>query len=311
MGSEPVIEIRGLTKTYGAGKKATLALSQLDLSVRRGEIFGYLGPNGAGKTTTIRLLLDLIRPSAGSAKIFGLDIRADSVEIHRRIGFLPGELSLWEGRTGEQIINYVASVRGDSRGIVKHADELAERLDLDTSKRVRDLSSGNKRKLGLVISMMHSPELLILDEPTGGLDPLVQQTFHEMMEEYRAKGKTVFLSSHVLSEVQAICDRVGILRDGEVKAVESVDKITTVDFHWVDVVFRDSLPAGLPQQLERISTITDVSTNGARVRMRMVGDFDPLLRAISNGYVEMLHIEEPSLEEIFLAFYSGDEEPAK
>jgi len=310
MASDSVIEIRGLTKTYGAGRKATLALSQLDLTVKRGEIFGYLGPNGAGKTTTIRLLLDLIRPSAGSAKIFGLDIRADSVEIHRRIGFLPGELNLWEGRTGEQIINYVASVRGDSRGIVKHADELAERLDLDTSKRVRDLSSGNKRKLGLVISMMHSPELLILDEPTGGLDPLVQQTFHEMMDEYRAKGKTVFLSSHVLSEVQAICDRVGILRDGEVKAVESVDKITNVEFHWVDVVFRDSVPAGLPQQLERISTITDVSTNGARVRMRMVGDFDPLLRAISNGYVEMLHIEEPSLEEIFLAFYSGDEEHA-
>ena len=247
MASDSVIEIRGLTKTYGAGKKATLALSQLDLTVNRGEIFGYLGPNGAGKTTTIRLLLDLIRPSAGSAKIFGLDIRADSVEIHRRIGFLPGELNLWEGRTGEQIINYVASVRGDTRGIVKHADELAERLDLDTSKRVRDLSSGNKRKLGLVIAMMHSPELLILDEPTGGLDPLVQQTFHEMMDEYRAKGKTVFLSSHVLSEVQAICDRVGILRDGELKAVESVEKITNVEFNWVDVVFRDSLPAGLQQ----------------------------------------------------------------
>lgn len=311
MASDSVIEIKGLTKTYGAGKKATLALNQLDLTVKRGEIFGYLGPNGAGKTTTIRLLLDLIRPSAGSAKIFGLDIRADSVEIHRRIGFLPGELSLWEGRTGDQIINYVASVRGDARGIVKHAEELAERLDLDTSKKVRDLSSGNKRKLGLVIAMMHSPELLILDEPTGGLDPLVQQTFHEMMDEYRAKGKTVFLSSHVLSEVQAICDRVGILRDGELKAVESVEKITNVEFHWIDVLFRDTVPAGLQQQLERLPSITDVSTNGARVRMRMVGDFDPLLRAISSGYVEMLHIEEPSLEEIFLAFYSGDEERAQ
>ena len=311
MASDSVIEIRGLSKSYGAGKKATQALNQLDLAVQRGEIFGYLGPNGAGKTTTIRLLLDLIRPSAGSAKIFGLDIRADSVEIHRRIGFLPGELSLWEGRTGNQIIHYVASVRGDARGIVKHAGELAERLDLDTTKKVRDLSSGNKRKLGLVIAMMHSPELLILDEPTGGLDPLVQQTFHEMMDECRAKGKTVFLSSHVLSEVQAICDRVGILRDGELKAVESVEKITNVEFNWVDVVFRDAVPAGLQQQLERMPSITNVSTNGARVRMRMVGDFDPLLRAISGGYVEMLHIEEPSLEEIFLAFYSGDEEKTK
>ncbi len=308
MASDSVINIRGLSKTYGSGKKQTLALNRLDLSVAQGEIFGYLGPNGAGKTTTIRLLLDLIRPSAGSATIFGLDIRADSVEIHRRIGFFPAELSLWEGRTGDQIINYVASVRGDTKGIVKHADELAERLDLDTSKKVRDLSSGNKRKLGLVIAMMHSPELLILDEPTGGLDPLVQQTFHEMMDEYRAKGKTVFLSSHVLSEVQAICDRVGILRDGELKAVESVEKITNVEFQWVDVVFRDAVPAGLQQQLERLPAVTNVSTNGTRVRMRMVGDFDPLLRVISGGYVETLHIEEPSLEEIFLAFYSGDKE---
>lgn len=311
MASDSVIEIRGLTKSYGAGKKATLALNQLDLTVKRGEIFGYLGPNGAGKTTTIRLLLDLIRPSAGLAKIFGLDIRADSVEIHRRIGFLPGELSLWEGRTGDQIINYVASVRGDVRGIVKHAEELAERLDLDTSKRARDLSSGNKRKLGLVISMMHSPELLILDEPTSGLDPLVQQTFHDMMDEYRARGKSVFLSSHVLSEVQAICDRVGILRDGELKAVESIEEITNVEFHWVDVTFRDEVPASLQLQLENMPSITDVSTNGARVRMRMIGDFDPLLRAISGGYVETLHIEEPSLEEIFLAFYSSDKEKPK
>ncbi len=311
MASDSVINIRGLSKTYGSGKKQTLALNRLDLSVAQGEIFGYLGPNGAGKTTTIRLLLDLIRPSAGSATIFGLDIRADSVEIHRRIGFFPAELSLWEGRTGDQIINYVASVRGDTKGIVKHADELAERLDLDTSKKVRDLSSGNKRKLGLVIAMMHSPELLILDEPTGGLDPLVQQTFHEMMDEYRAKGKTVFLSSHVLSEVQAICDRVGILRDGELKAVESVEKITNVEFQWVDVVFRDAVPAGLQQQLERLPAVTNVSTNGTRVRMRMVGDFDPLLRVISGGYVETLHIEEPSLEEIFLAFYSGDKEKTK
>ena len=311
MVSASVIEINGLSKIYGSGSNQTLALDNLHLQVSRGEIFGYLGPNGAGKTTTIRLLLDLIRPSSGSAKILDLDVREQSVEIHRRIGFLPGELSLWEGRTGDQIINYVASVRGDTRGIVKHADELAQRLDLDTTKRVRDLSSGNKRKLGLVIAMMHSPELLILDEPTGGLDPLVQQTFHEMMEEYRAKGRTVFLSSHVLSEVQAICNRVGILRDGELKAVESVEKITNVEFHWVDVTFRDAIPAGFEQQLESMPSITDVSANGTRVRMRMIGDFDPLLRAISSGYVEMLHVDEPSLEEIFLAYYSGDEEKSQ
>ena len=306
MASASIIEMRGLSKNYGSGAKQTVALSNLDLSVNRGEIFGYLGPNGAGKTTTIRLLLDLIRPSQGGATIFGLDVRADSVEIHRRIGFFPAELSLWEGRTGDQIIHYVASVRGEAPSIVKHAGELAERLDLDTTKKVRDLSSGNKRKLGLVIAMMHSPELLILDEPTGGLDPLVQQTFHTMMDEYRDKGKTVFLSSHVLSEVQAICDRVGILRDGELKAVESVEKITNVEFNWVDVSFRDAVPVGLQQKLENMPSITDVSANGARVRMRMIGDFDPLLRAISDGYVETLHVEEPTLEEIFLAYYSGE-----
>jgi ABC-2 type transport system ATP-binding protein len=307
MATDTVIEMKGLSKTYGSGSDGTLALDNLSLNVNRGEIFGYLGPNGAGKTTTIRMLLDLIRPTNGSATIFGMDVRESSVDIHRRIGFLPGELSLWEGRTGVQIINYIASVRGDTKGFAKHAGEIAEGLQLDTSKRVRDLSSGNKRKLGLVLAMMHTPELLILDEPTNGLDPLVQQTFHQMMDEYRDKGKTVFLSSHVLSEVQAICDRVGILRDGDLKAVETVERLTRVEFHRIEIEFRDAIPAGLPQQLANMPEVSQLSTNGRRVGMQLVGDFDPLLRAISGGYVEMLRVEEPSLEEIFLAFYSGSE----
>ncbi len=308
MASASVIAINGLSKTYGSGSGATVALDNLNLTVNRGEIFGYLGPNGAGKTTTIRMLLDLIRPSAGSATIFGMDVRESSVDIHQRIGFLPGELSLWEGRTGNQIINFIASVRGETKGIVKQGAEMSERLQLDTTKRVRDLSSGNKRKLGLVLAMMHAPELLILDEPTGGLDPLVQQTFHEMMDEYRDKGNTVFLSSHILSEVQAICDRVGILRDGDLKAVETVERLTQVEFHSVEVAFRDAIPAGLLQQLDDLSVISDLNANGSKVRMRLVGDFDPLLRAISTGYVEMMRIEEPTLEDIFLAYYSSDEE---
>ena len=308
MASATVIEISGLSKTYGSGSKQTAALRNLNLSVQQGEIFGYLGPNGAGKTTTIRMLLDLIRPSSGSASIFGMDIRDHSVEIHRRVGFLPGELSLWEGRTGQQIIHYVASVHGDTKGITKQADELAKRLQLDTSKRVRDLSSGNKRKLGLVLAMMHSPDLLILDEPTNGLDPLVQQTFHEMMDEFRDKGKTVFLSSHILSEVQAICDRAGILRDGDLKAVESIEKLMNVEFHWVDVQFRDAVPEGLARQLQQSGKISDVDINGSRVKMRLVGDFDPLLRIISDGYVKDLRVEEPSLEDIFLAYYSDGRE---
>ena len=307
MASSFVIETRGLSKTYGKGAGETHALKNMDLAVRQGEIFGYLGPNGAGKTTTIKLLLDLIRPTAGSASIFGMDARENSVEIHRRVGFMPGELSLWEGRTGAQIINYIASIHGDSKGYSKQADEIAERLELDTSKRVRDYSSGNKRKLGLVLSMLHTPELLILDEPTGGLDPLVQQTFHEMMNEYRDKGRTVFLSSHVLSEVQAICDRVGILRDGELKAVETVDELTQVEFHRIEVVYRNGVPSALPGHLEQMAAVSEVEANGARLRLRLVGDFDPLLRAIGAGYIESLRVEEPTLEDIFLAFYSEGE----
>lgn len=309
--AEALIQMNRLSKVYGAGKAQTRALSNLDLTVNRGEIFGYLGPNGAGKTTTIRMLLDLIRPTSGSASIFGLDVRADSVEIHRRIGFLPGELNLWRGRTGRQIISYLANVRGDAKRIIKQADELADRLKLDVSKKVRDYSSGNKRKLGLALAMMHSPDLLILDEPTGGLDPLVQQTFHEMMSEYRDKGRTVFLSSHVLSEVQAICDRVGILRDGELKAVESVERLTQVEFHWVEVKFREAVPDRLPDELENISAVSDISVNGASIRLRLAGDFDPLIRRISGGYIENMRVEEPSLEEIFLAFYSGGEEDGR
>ena len=311
MASASVIEIRGLSKTYGSGATQTLALDKLDLQVNQGEVFGYLGPNGAGKTTTIRLLLDLIRPTSGSATILGMDIREKSVEIHRRIGYLPGELSLWPGRTGDQIINYVANVRGDAKGIAKQAAEMAERFTLDTSKRVRDYSSGNKRKLGLVLAMMHAPDLLILDEPTGGLDPLVQQTFYEMVNEYRDKGKTVFLSSHVLSEVQSICDRAGILRDGDLKAVETIDKLMHVEFHWVDVTFRDAIPNGLTAKLEADPSIRNISLNGKRITLRMAGDFDPLLRMISSGYVQDLRVEEPSLEDIFLAFYSSDEEKSQ
>lgn len=310
MAAASVIDIKGLSKIYGSGDKGTVALDKLTLQVQPGEIFGYLGPNGAGKTTTIRVLLDLIRPSSGSASIFGMDVRQQSVAVHQRIGFLPGELSLWQGRSGAQVIHYIASVRGDIKRIVKRAEELAEQLKLDTSKKVRDLSSGNKRKLGLVIAMMHSPDLLILDEPTGGLDPLVQQTFHELMNEYRDKGKTVFLSSHVLSEVQAICDRVGILRDGDLKAVQSVDALTDVKFRWVHVQFRDAVPAEVTQGLRGLPTVSEFNADGPHARMRLQGDFDPLLRTISAGYVEQLHVEEPTLEDIFLAYYSGEGEGA-
>jgi ABC-2 type transport system ATP-binding protein len=293
-GSASVIQTSGLTKRYGS----TIALDSLSLAVQQGEIFGYLGPNGAGKTTTIRILMDLIRATSGSASIFGLNTRADSVEIHKRIGFMPGELNLWGGQTAINVIRYFARVRG---GVdMNYVHELAERLDFDVRKRIRDYSSGNKRKLGLILALMNQPELLILDEPTGGFDPLMQQTFNDMMREWRAAGRTVFLSSHVLGEVQAICDRVGILRNGKLTAVETVARLTHVDFRWVEMRLRD---ANIPQNLDRIEGVSEVSVQDNVVRLRLMGDFDPLLKAMNNAYISDIRVSEPTLEEIFLTFY--------
>lgn len=299
-----VIETRNLTKVYRTGKSETRALDSLDLTVRKGEIFGYLGPNGAGKTTTIRLLLDLIRPTAGSARVLGLDVNADSVALRQRVGYMPGELNLWKNLTGLQVVRYLGRVRGMTS--LSYAHSLAEQLQLDLTKRVRDYSSGNRRKLGLVLALMHKPDVLILDEPTGGLDPLMQQTFNQMMREVRAQGRTVFLSSHVLSEVQAICDRVGILRDGQLKAVETVERLTHVDFRWVSVELRDPVTAALCERLARLPGVSSVEAQNHGLKLRLSGDFDPLLRALSEVYVVNLKVEQPTLEEIFLAFYGSN-----
>jgi ABC-2 type transport system ATP-binding protein len=292
-----IIQTENLTKAYSRGK---LALENLNLEVRQGEIFGYLGPNGAGKTTTIKLLLDLIRPTGGSARIFGKEVIAHSVELRRRIGFLPSELALWEDQTAMQIVRYFASVRGGvEMGYVR---QLAERLEFSLTKPMRAYSTGNKRKIGLILALMHKPELLILDEPSSGLDPLMQQTFNQMMLETRSEGRTVFLSSHVLSEVQAICDRVGILRAGKLEAVERVDRLTHVDFRWITVRFREPVAAG---KLTGIPGATEVSVNGSTLKLRLTGDFDPLLRAIEGQYVEDLRVQEPTLEETFLNYYGA------
>ncbi len=300
----PVIETRSLTKVYRARGAETRALDGLDLKVQPGEIFGYLGPNGAGKTTTIRLLLDLIRPTAGGATIYGQDAHASGVELRRRIGYLPGELNLWKHLTGNQVARYLGRVRGLAD--LGYAYALAERLQLDLTKRVRDYSSGNRRKLGLVVAMMHRPDLLILDEPTGGLDPLMQQTFNQMMREVRGEGRTVFLSSHMLSEVQAICDRVGILRSGQLRAVETVERLTHVDFRWVDLELREPATAALRERIARVGGVTSVAAENHGLKLRLAGDFDPLLRALEGVYVVNMRVEAPSLEEIFLAFYGSD-----
>lgn len=322
MANTPAIQIEKLTKIYqGSGRLSHIAvltrmpgsfiapprspvraLDSLDLQVERGEIFGFLGPNGAGKTTTIRLLLDLIRPTQGQATILGLDAQQDAVELHRHIGFLPSELNLWRNQRADRILSYIASVRGGERSLLAEAARLAERLDLDTTRRIREYSSGNRRKLGLVIAMMHKPELLILDEPSGGLDPLMQQTFYQLMREVRDEGRTVFLSSHVLSEVQTICNRVGILRDGRLRAVESVEELTHVEFRRIFIQAREAIR---PELLQNVPGVTEVKVQGRQVELQLRGDFDPLLRVLADCYVEDLRQHDPTLEEIFLAYY-GD-----
>lgn len=296
-----VIRTENLGKVYRANRHGVVqALANLNLGVQQGEIFGYLGPNGAGKTTTIRLLLDLIRPTTGRAVIFGLDAQQNSVELHQRIGFLPGELNLWKNLTGQQVIDYVGKLRG---GVdTRYVRELCDRLQFDPSLKVRSYSSGNRRKLGLIIALMNKPELLILDEPTGGLDPLMQQIFNEMMLDAQQQGQTVFLSSHILSEVQAICDRVGILRNGELKAVEAVDKLTHADFRWVTLRLREQISAS---QLASIPGVSEAQSVEGGIKLRLAGDFDPLLRAISPYYVQNVTVQEPTLEEIFLTYYGN------
>lgn len=298
MASNVVIQTEKLTKVYSGGKPA---LENLSLSVVQGEIFGYLGPNGAGKTTTIRLLLDLIRPTSGRAALFGLDTVAQSVAIRQRIGFLPGELNLWDRLTAREIVNYMGNLRGGVN--TAYVNELAERLNFDLTKRMRTYSTGNKRKLGLILALMHKPDLLILDEPSSGLDPLMQQTFNQLMLEAKANGQTVFLSSHVLSEVQAICDRVGILRDGKLQAVETVERLTRVDFRKVTLKFRDAVS---PVLVSSVAGVSKVSAESATVlSLQLAGDFDPLLKAVSGAYVQDILVETPTLEDIFLTFYGG------
>ena len=319
--ADNAIQIDGLTKRYA---KSKTALDSLTMSVTRGEIFGYLGPNGAGKTTTIRLLLDIIRPDSGHASIFGQDVHTHSVALHRRIGFLPGELSLWDKLTGQQTIDYLARVRG---GVdMTYARTLIDTLAFDPTKPVRSYSTGNKRKLGLVLAMMHQPELLILDEPTNGLDPLMQQIFHNLMKEARDAGRTVFLSSHILSEVQQICERVAILRDGKLDAVQRVADLTHVNFRWVTLDLRVPLTAVQSADLAAIPGVSEIGTpavntndrmsnspNGTaastQIRFRLTGDFDPIFRAVQDNYLIGVQIEEPNLEEIFLKYYNTSSSP--
>lgn len=297
-----VIQTHNLTHRYG---KLT-AIQDVNLSVYEGEIFGFLGPNGAGKTTTIRTLLDFIRPSEGSASIFGLDTVRDSVAIRARVGYLPSELALLDNWTGIQYIRWLEDVRGAKNGFVAEAERLAGLLDHDLGRSLKGLSTGMKRKMGLIVALAHKPELLILDEPSTGLDPLMQQVLHQIMRETRAEGRTIFLSSHNLPEVEAICDRVGIIREGRLEAVEAVADLTRVSFRWLTLVFDGAAPA---ERFRVLPGVTDIEGDGARLRMRVGGkaSMDAVIKLAAQHTVTDMDVEHPTLEEIFLAYYGKKE----
>jgi ABC-2 type transport system ATP-binding protein len=292
-----VIRIEKLTKFYGSHR----GIVEVDLAVEKGEVFGFLGPNGAGKTTTIRLLLDLIRPSSGKAYVFDIESSADPVAIHRRIGYLPGEFALYDRLTGSQTLEYFGNLRG---GIdPAYQASLIERFDLDPSRRFREYSKGNKQKVGLVAALQHRPELLMLDEPTSGLDPLVQQTFFATMREAVRDGATVFLSSHILNEVERSCDRVAIIRDGRLVQVDRVDALRDLAHHQIELRFAGDPPA---EQFRALPGVSEVVAEDHILRLRVQGSITPVVEAAAKAGVVDFLSREPSLEETFLAQYGRE-----
>ena len=289
-----VIRTERLTKAYGEHR----GITELDLEVAEGEIFGFLGPNGAGKTTTMRVLLDLIRPTSGRAEVFGIETTVDPVAIHRRVGYLPGEFDLYDRLTGAQTIEYFGNLRG---GVDRtYVDALIQRLDLDPSRRFKEYSRGNKQKVGLVVALQHRPDLLILDEPTSGLDPLVQQTFFGLVREAREEGRSIFLSSHIIDEVDRTCDRVAIIREGGLVQVDRIEAIRRLAMHHVELTFAAPVSASLFQGLPDVS---EVEAEGNVVKMRVNGPIGAVISAAAaHGIVDVVS-REPNLEDVFLAQY--------
>jgi ABC-2 type transport system ATP-binding protein len=295
-----IIAVDDLTKSYGRSRGVTHVTFKVD----EGSVFGFLGPNGAGKTTTLRVLMGLLRPTSGHASVAGLDCWGQSVEVKKLVGYLPGELSLDPNLTGGQILEYFANLRG---GVDKaFAESLIARLELDTRKRFREYSRGNKQKVGLVQAFMHKPRLLVLDEPTSGLDPLNQQVFYKLVAETRAEGRTVFLSSHILPEVEHTCDRVGIIREGKLVRVDDVSALKDLRHHEVEIAFAGPAPVDAFQSLPNV-TAAVAENSGAIARLTVQGDLGEVLRvAVERGAVN-LTTHEPSLEDIFLRYYDGSQ----
>ncbi|HSM01630.1 MAG TPA: ABC transporter ATP-binding protein [Acidimicrobiia bacterium] len=291
------IRTERLRKFYGKAR----GIVDVDLEVQVGEVFGFLGPNGAGKTTTIRTLLDLIRPSSGTATVLGLDSVEDSMEIRRRVGYLPDELPLWDWMTPRQVLDHLSRLRG---GVdTAYRDELIERFQVEADRKVADLSTGNKQKIGLVQAFMHRPELLILDEPTSGLDPLMQQVTYEMIDEAQRDGRTVFLSSHVLPEVERIAQRVGIIRKGRLVEVASVESLKERALRLVEVRFGYPVPG--EDRLASVDGVSEVSVTAETATLKVEGSMDPLVKAIADYEVLVIRTHDTPLEEIFLQLYKN------
>ncbi|OTF01801.1 ABC transporter ATP-binding protein [Halorubrum sp. SD683] len=293
------IDVTDLTKDYGG----VLGVDSLSFSVEDGEIFGFLGPNGAGKTTTIRTLLGLLSPTSGTATVLGADVRNEDalIDAKQRIGYLPAHLGFNEEVTGERVLNYHASVKGDRR-----RDELLDVFTPPVDRPIREYSTGNKRMLGIVQAFMHDPDLVIMDEPTSGLDPLKQEEFNEFIRGERERGTTIFFSSHVLSEVRRVCDRVGILRDGQLVGLEDIDTLLDQGGKRVHVRTAD----GEQVDFSDLDGAFDMTTVGEEIQFIYAGNYNPLLQALARHDVHEVEIREPPLEDIFMHFYGTDSSEA-
>ncbi len=298
MGGPTAIEAEALTKTYRGGARG---VEDLTFRIPAGEVFGFLGPNGAGKLTTIRMMLDLIRPTSGRLEILGLDARRDGARIRARMGYMPGDLRLYPRMTARELVGYFASLRRMSG--TGDAEALAARLDLDLDRPVRALSRGNRQKVGLVQAFMHRPEVLVLDEPTSGLDPLVQQVFAAVVRETAERGGTVFLSSHVLSEVQHMADRVGVVREGRLELVDTVESLRTRAAQRVEVTFAAPPPEGA---LAGLAGVRELERRGAVVQIALEGSADPLVKRLAGFEVLAIDSHEADLEDVFLGLYGPE-----
>jgi ABC-2 type transport system ATP-binding protein len=293
---EPVIKTNNLSKKYGTVE----ALTRLNLNVAKGEVLGYLGPNGAGKTTTIRLFLGLIKPTGGWAKIFGLDSQNNKVEIHKRLAYVPGEAALWPSLTGQETLYLLGKIHGQID--TKYLKLLTKRFQFDTSKKVRAYSHGNRQKLNIIAALMTRADLLILDEPTNGLDPLMEQTFRECVVEAKDRGQTVFLSSHILDEVEALCDRVAILSTGKLVEVGTLKEMRHLSALTVEATFD-----GLPPKVDHLKGVTNVHIVGHQLNCQIHGSINELFSLIVKANPKTLLSREPSLEELFLSLYGDDD----